>query len=195
MGRKTIEMIHEDVYGLVLAGGRSIRMGTDKGLLEYKGKPQREYLFELLSDVCERTFTSCRKEQNVPSAFNPIIDKFDYEGPINGIISAISSHSDKAWLIVAVDMPFVDVTSLQFLLGKRDKTKLATCYLHEPENFPEPLLTLWEPAAYPTLSEYARKGNISPRIFLESSPIKTIKPPDKKVLSNINYRKDMGPLL
>lgn len=188
-------MVHSDVYGLVLAGGRSIRMGTDKGLLEYKGKPQREYLFELLSSVCERAFTSCRKEQNVPSLFQPIIDKFDYEGPINGILSAIETHSDKAWLIVAVDMPFVDEASLQFLLTKRDKSKLATCFLHEPENFPEPLLTLWEPAAYPKLSEYASKGNISPRMFLESNVIKAVRPPDKKVLCNINYRQDMGPLL
>ena len=68
-------------------------------------------------------------------------------------------------------------------------------FLHEPENFPEPLLTLWEPAAYPLLVTYAAEGNISPRFFLESNAINIVKPPDKKVLSNINYPKDMGPLL
>ena len=188
-------MIHTDVYGLVLAGGRSVRMGTDKGLLDYKGKPQREYLFDLLSGICERVFTSCRKEQNIPSSLNPITDKFDYDGPINGILSGIQSHADKAWLIIAVDMPFVDLPALEFLLKNRQKNKLATCFLHEPENFPEPLLTLWEPSAYPLLVAYASSGNISPKLFLESNAINAVKPPEKKVLSNINYPKDRGPLL
>ena len=188
-------MIHPDVYGLVLAGGRSIRMGTDKGLMDYKGTPQREYLFQLLSNVCERVFTSCRKEQNVPLSLNPITDKFDYDGPINGILSGIHTHPDKAWLIIAVDMPFIDLPSLQCLMLNREKTKVATCFLHQPENFPEPLLTLWEPKAYPLLLAYASEGNISPRIFLETNPVKVINPPDKRVLSNINYPKDIGPLL
>jgi molybdopterin-guanine dinucleotide biosynthesis protein A len=188
-------MIHTDVYGLVLAGGRSVRMGTDKGLLDYKGKPQREYVFDLLSNVCERVFTSCRTDQNVPAFLHPIADKHEYFGPINGILSGIQEHPDKAWLIIAVDMPFVDLAALEFLLSNRDKSKLATCFLHEPENFPEPLLTLWEPAAYSKLYEYVSVGNISPRLFLESNQIKTVNPPDKKVLLNINYPKDMGPLL
>ena len=85
-------MIYTDVYGLILAGGKSVRMGTDKGLLDYKGKPQREYLFDLLSKLCEHVFTSCRKEQNVPSSLNPITDKFDYTGPINGILSGLQTN-------------------------------------------------------------------------------------------------------
>ena len=188
-------MIHTDVFGLVLAGGKSVRMGTDKGLMDYKGKPQREYLFELLSNVCERVFTSCRIEQNVPPSLNPIPDKFDYNSPINGILSGMQMHPDKAWLIVAVDMPFVDLAALQCLLKSRNKSMVATCFLHEPENFPEPLLTLWEPVAYPLLVAYTSEGNVSPRLFLESNPVKIVKPPDKKVLSNINYPKDRGPLL
>jgi molybdopterin-guanine dinucleotide biosynthesis protein A len=188
-------MVPKDVYGLVLAGGRSVRMGQDKGLLDYRGKPQREYVFDLLSNVCEQVFTSCRAEQKLPASLNPITDKFAYDGPINGILSGIQAHPDKAWLIVAVDMPFVDLPSLQYLLTNRDRSKMATCFLHLPENFPEPLLTLWEPAAYPALEAYAAAGNISPRIFLESSSVKYLTPPDKKILSNINYPKDIGPLL
>jgi molybdopterin-guanine dinucleotide biosynthesis protein A len=187
-------MVHKDVYGLVLAGGRSVRMGTDKGLLDYKGKPQREYLFDLLSNVCEQVFTSCRAEQNVPVFLHPIVDNFDYEGPINGILTGIQTHPEKAWLVIAVDMPFVDLGALEFLLANRDKSKLATCFLNEAENFPEPLLTVWEPTAYAQLKAYAAAGNISPRMFLESNPIKTVKPADKKVLLNINYPKDIGRL-
>ena len=71
-----------ETLGLVLAGGLSTRMGTDKGLINYHGTPQREYLFELLSKVCHRVFTSCRIGQDVPAALNPIVDAFDYPGQI-----------------------------------------------------------------------------------------------------------------
>ena len=131
-------MIHTDVYGLVLAGGRSVRMGSDKGLMDYKGKPQREYLFELLSKVCERVFTSCRSEQNVPLSLNPITDKFDYEGPINGILSGIQTHPDMAWLIVAVDMPFVDLPTIQCLLRSRENNTVATCFFTNLKIFRNP---------------------------------------------------------
>jgi molybdenum cofactor guanylyltransferase len=182
-------------YGLVLSGGQSTRMGADKSLLNYRGKPHREYLYELLSAFCSRVFTSCRKDQKIPPALNPITDFYNFPGPINGILSAFREYPDTSWLIVAVDMPFVDDGVLQHLLNHRDKNKLATCFLHLPENFPEPLLTLWESSAYPLLLSYAESGNISPRVFLETHAVHMITPPDQKVLLNINSPKDKEGLL
>lgn len=170
-------------------------MGTDKSLLEYKGKPQREYLFGLLSKFCSHVFTSCRKDQDVPPALNPIVDFYSFPGPINGILSAFHAHPNTSWLILAVDMPFVDEIVLALLLKHRDKSKVATCFLHSPDEFPEPLLTLWEPSAYPLLLDFAQSRNLSPRAFLEQSDIKTIQAPNEKILLNINYPEDKGPPL
>jgi molybdenum cofactor guanylyltransferase len=182
-------------FGLVLSGGKSTRMGTDKSLLNYRNKPQREYLYELLSAFCSRVFTSCRKDQEVPTTLNPITDYYNFPGPINGILSAFREYPDKSWLIVAVDMPFVDDVVLQQLLNHRDNSKVATCFLHLPENFPEPLLTLWEASAYPLLISYAESGNVSPRVFLETHQVKLIIPHDQKILLNINSPKDKEGLL
>ncbi len=188
-------MTSDKPNGLVLTGGQSRRMGKDKSLLVYQGKPQREYLFDLLSSVCSKVFTSCRTDQEVPPELNPIFDQFDFPGPINGILSAFQTSPDVSWLILAVDMPFIDDTALDFLGKNRDKNKVATCFLNMREKFPEPLLTLWEPSAYPLLLNFANSGNISPRAFLEQADIKAIPPPNEKILLNINYPKDMGPLL
>jgi molybdopterin-guanine dinucleotide biosynthesis protein A len=179
------------LYGLVLLGGKSTRMGIDKGLLVYHGKPQREYLFNLLEKYCERVFTSCRADQKIPEALHPVADAFEWQSPINGIVSAFSKHADNAWLVVAVDMPYVDEDVLELLIKNRDQKMVATCFYNLQEKLPEPLLTLWEPSAYPLLLKFVEKGKISPRDFLKSNSIKMIDPPDERTLMNVNSPGEM----
>ena len=162
-------------------------MGSDKGLLNYNGKPQREYLFDLLGGSCAKVFTSCRKDQGVPSHLNPLVDHFHMPGPLNGILSAFAFSPQSSWLIVAVDMPFVGASALQLLTFHRNKSKMATCFFNPETQQPEPLLTLWEASAYPALLEFSKKGNISPREFLKTHPVRIIQPPDEKTLVNYNY--------
>jgi molybdopterin-guanine dinucleotide biosynthesis protein A len=176
-----------DLYGLVLAGGKSKRMGTDKGLISFHGKPQREYLFELLSAFTEKVYTSCRVEQEVPTRFNPLFDRFAFDGPVNGILSAFAKAPNKPWLIVATDMPDVDEGVLQFLLDSRNPDKFATCFWNEMEKFPEPLLTIWETKAFSFLRAFVENGNNSPRSFLETHPVHLVTPHDQKWLLSVNY--------
>jgi molybdopterin-guanine dinucleotide biosynthesis protein A len=180
--------------GLVLSGGKSMRMGKDKSLIAYhEGKPQREYMFDLLSECCERVFTSCRREQQIPEHLNPLPDRYAFGGPLNGILSAFALQPDKAWLVVAVDMPNVTLGVLLNLLSQRDPNRLATCFVHPLEGAPEPLLTVWEPAAFPLLLENAEEGNISPRSFLRSSEVKQIAVTDPTLFENINYPHQLPP--
>lgn len=162
-------------------------MGSDKGLLVYNGKPQREYLFEILSACCSQVFTSCRKDQHLPDALNPLPDRVGIPGPMNGILTAFAHAPRSAWLIVAVDMPFIRLDVLQLLIASRDSRKLATCFYNPETEQPEPLLTLWEAGAYPALREFSEKGKVSPRDFLKTHPVKMLPPPDAKTLLNYNH--------
>lgn len=177
----------EDLYGLILIGGYSSRMGTDKSLLEYNGKPQREFLFDLLKNFCDHVFISCRKDQQIPSHLNPIVDSFNISGPLNGILSAFKHKSDTSWLVIAVDMPFVNKHALELLITNRDKKKMATCFYNAKEKQPEPLLTVWERNSYPSLLKFVDNGNVSPREFLKSHPVSMVNPPDEKTILNFNY--------
>jgi molybdopterin-guanine dinucleotide biosynthesis protein A len=184
------------INGLVLAGGHSMRMGTDKGLLIYNGKPQREFLFELLKEFCHQVYTSCRKDQQIPEMLNPLPDRFEIAGPMNGVLSAFSHRPDASWLTIAVDMPYVSRDNLQLLVNARDQKKIATCFYNPETQQPEPLLTLWESEAYPLLLEFTEKGNVSPREFLKTHHVNLIQPPDDKTLLNFNTPEDLpeGPL-
>jgi molybdopterin-guanine dinucleotide biosynthesis protein A len=176
--------------GLVLAGGRSTRMGTDKGLLVYNGTPQREHLFELLGEFCEQVYTSCRAEQAIPERLNPLPDKYDIAGPMNGVLTAFTQAPLSSWLIVAVDMPYVTKDTLRLLINSRDETKAATCFYNTERQHPEPLLALWEPLAYPLLMDFTRRGKVSPKEFLSTHPVRLIQAPDEKTLLNFNSPDD-----
>ena len=162
-------------------------MGRDKALLNYHGKPQREFLFTLLGKYCAKVFTSCRLDQQIPKHLNPLVDKFHFKGPLNGILSAFQDFPNNRWLIVAVDMPHINEATIEKLIRESDQTKLATCFLNLQENLPEPLLTLWEPGAYSLLMKFVKNGNISPREFLKANSILTLEVPDDKILLNVNY--------
>src|SRR6188768_1210160 len=108
------------VHGLILLGGKSSRMGFDKGCIDYHGKPQREYLFDLLLKFCPKVFTSCKAPGDIPPHLNPIADSFEIDSPLNGILSAFKSNHEVSWLTVAVDMPSIDERSIQFLMSHRN---------------------------------------------------------------------------
>ena len=177
-----------NLHGLVLAGGKSTRMGQDKSLLDFHGKPQRIYLYELLSQFCAQTFISCnaRQFQDIDPRYHPIPDQFDSSTPLNGILSAFARHNDKGWLVVACDMPFVDKDILHHLVSQRDQNKLATCFYNPEIQAPEPLLTIWEAQAYPLLLKFYREKSHSPKAFLTTHAVALLELPDQKYLTNVN---------
>lgn len=181
------------LYGLVLSGGKSTRMGTDKGLIKYHGVPQREHLYQLLSKVCERTFISLRAEQEAetPFGFATIADEDRFRGPFNGILSAHTKYPAVAWLVLACDLPLIDVSSLEELIKERNAGKMATAFANEEDPLPEPLCAIWEPHALQTAITYLEAGNgTCPRKFLINNDTKLVFPKNKNVILNANSEEE-----
>ena len=173
--------------GLVLAGGKSTRMESDKGLLNYNGIPQREYIFNLLAPHCDEVYLSCRDEEQAKSMPHECInDTFQGLGPYGGILSAFREDPNSAWLVVAVDLPYLDENTIQKLVSSRNVHKTATCFIDAKEEYPEPLITIWEPRAYPTLLKFLSKGFSCPRKVLLNSNTEILVDRDKKALTNVN---------
>ncbi len=182
------------IKGLVLAGGKSQRMGQDKGNLDYHGKPQKEHTADLLAKFCDEVYFS--KQVDDGSESLPVItDKFVGLGPYGGILSAFQSDPNAAWLVVATDMPLLDRNTLQQLVDNRDPSKLATCF-HNPETkFPEPLITIWEPRAYPRLLSFLSQGFSCPRKALINSDIHELHLDDPTLLRNANTPEEREDLM
>ncbi len=179
----------DKIYGLVLSGGKSMRMGTDKGLIAYHGIPQRDYLYQLLEKICDKTFMSIRKEQEaeISSTFNTIVDEDVFKGPFNGILSAHNKYPDVAWLVLACDLPLIDEKSLRELIEARKGSADATAFAQKENPLPEPLCAIWEPQALTGTVSYLEQGNGScPRKFLINSNTHLVFPENAQVLMNAN---------
>ena len=179
------------IRGLVFAGGRSTRMGRDKGAIVYHGKPQREYLADLLNDICEETFISTQNTNDFTSAYPLLADSFREMGPYGGLLTAFRMDPNSAWLTVACDIPLIDKRTLNRLIEERDPGKIATCFHNEETNFPEPLITLWEPRAYPQLLQFMALGYSCPRKVLINSDIHELTI-DQVLLTNANTPEELA---
>jgi molybdopterin-guanine dinucleotide biosynthesis protein A len=191
-------MVSDTLYGLVLTGGKSTRMGIDKGMIPYHGLPQREYLYRLMEPLCHATFMSIREEQacEFNGDYNLIIDQNKYQGPYNGILSAHQFDPRASWLVLACDLPLIDQKALEFLIGERNPNKMATTYATRHSGLPEPLCAIWEPEGLQRSLAYLGSGSgTSPRKFLINGNIKLLYPYNDEVLLNANYKKDYKKVL
>lgn len=181
------------LFGLVLAGGASTRMRTDKALLEYHGKPQVRWAFELASRFCAATFVSVRPDQREDSSragLPQIVDRQPGIGPIAGISAALQEHPKAAWLVLACDLPFLTESTLQHLIAHRDPQKVATAYRSAHDGLPEPLCAIWEPAAREGVLAHIAAGKQCPRKFLINLDTALLDLPERTALDNVNTREE-----
>ena len=173
------------LYGLVLAGGESRRMGRDKATIPHGEVTQAEHAYRLLDEHCDQTYLSCRRGQwdGEPAAvalgsLPAIFDKFSGVGPISGILSAVLEHPGAAWWVLPCDMPDLSPEMLGRLLAARDPFKTATAFRAAHDDRPEPLCTIYEPKARTRLLTLDRGMLRAPRRSLSYADVKLVEPGD-----------------
>ena len=198
---KLMLMTIPKMKGLVLTGGKSTRMGTDKSELVYHGKPQKLFVKELLEAQGFETFYSVRPfdsdqgDKRVSNLISSEVEKsqrkdfipdtFFNLGPFGGICSAFQGDPNSAWIVLATDLPFVNEDLVKLLLQKRNPSKVATAIKGKGKQFPEPLITIYEPKAYPVLLQYLAQGYSCPRKMLINSDVEIIEVEDH-LIRNVN---------
>jgi molybdopterin-guanine dinucleotide biosynthesis protein A len=183
-----MKVIKPKIFGLILAGGYSRRMGQDKSLLEFHGKPQIEYVHELLQRSCVEVFLSKRKDQRSYKDLNVINDReeFSGHGPLGGILSAMKEHPDASWIVVACDLPFITGETIQTLLAHRAPQKIATAFISTHDGLPEPLCAIWEGHAYDLILKSFNEGIHCPRKVLIKHDAQLLQQDNPHWLDNIN---------
>lgn len=178
--------------GLVLAGGRSTRMGMDKGKINLKGMESRKYFYNMLDSLCVETLISGRADQANELDGYPFLEDRMYDmGPFGALISAFMHNPNTAWLVVATDLYQMQTQAIKQLIKARNTTKIATAFNNKTTNFPDPLCTIWEPKSYAHILEFMRLGYSCPRKVLINSDVELVTPNDPDWLFNVNTKEDL----
>ena len=110
-------------HALILAGGRSRRMGRDKAMLSIDGRPLLHYQMALMRRLGA---SSVKVSGNYPD-YQGVPDQRADLGPLGGLYSAWPSPDEQNWLVLPVDMPRVGGDQLYPLLAQLT-TSPAACY-------------------------------------------------------------------
>lgn len=182
------------IYGLVLAGGESRRMGQDKATLQRDGKSQLAYVAELLGAHTERVFVSTRAgQQDEPerARFEQIVDSVDTGGPAAGVLSAIAAHPNVDWLVVACDLPNIDTETIEFLLDNRATARPFTAFESTHDGLPEPLCAIYHAGSGDIVQAFVDDGINCPRKMLIRSDTLLLQQPNPHSLDNVNTPDDL----
>jgi len=166
------------IAGILLAGGRSRRMGRDKALLPLPGSEHLtfvEHLSTMLTACCSEVVLVARDaEQAAEYAFadiHTIIDEAPDIGPLMGLYSGLQAITTSHALVIAVDMPFVQPAVVRLLLSQPLDDALLVPVVN---GFHQVLLAVYPRSILPTVAERLRAGRRDPRSLLEVARVRSI---------------------
>jgi molybdopterin-guanine dinucleotide biosynthesis protein A len=173
--------------GIILMGGKSSRMGmgVDKSQLYVNDKSFTELAHSKLKHYVDEVHYSINKNQENLGLKNTILDEYEGEGPLSGIISALRA-TEQSILVLGIDMPLITTQSIETLIKQRNWDLLTTTYYNDHSNKWEPMLSIWEIETLPCLEEYFTNGGRSIQQFLNQYGNQRVPILDGNEFTNVN---------
>lgn len=187
------------LHGLVLAGGRSARLGRDKAALLLDGCSLLARGVELLQPLVEDLRVAVRADQvdePLRRGFPLLVDVRSDIGPAAGVLAAHRFAPRAAWLVLACDMPRLTPAMLRQLIARRDPARGATAFRAAADGQPEPLCAIYEPATLGCLQARVEAGGPSGlrELLAVVNPV-LLDAPGADALVSINTPEDCGRML
>lgn len=181
--------------GIILAGGKSSRMGRDKALLRFGDQTLLEHLAFLLGSIFEETLIVVDEKDKLEGLAlgetKVYEDLVKARGPLGGIYTGLCYSKSKASCVLTCDMPWVDEVILQKLVNFWGEDDDVLC-LENPQGELEPF-----PGVYSRSSRYLmrlllERGEAAMHRFLEVAVVKPLVLKEEKirVLTNMNTIED-----
>lgn len=126
--------------GIVLAGGRSSRFGSNKAIYDFQGKTMLKHSVDLLRPFCEHILISGDKEEYYRYDYPCIPDKYGEIGPLGGIASCLDESDSEENIIVTCDMPLITSDLVAKLLVYHQPGKVTAFIDSHGRIYPFPLI-------------------------------------------------------
>ncbi len=184
---------------IILTGGKSQRMGQRKADLIYRQSGETEA--ERIAAICEEILPGsvhisvANPEQAKVKKFPNVPDRFSDLGAAGAICSAFMTDPNAAWLVIACDLPLLEKETISALIEARAPGRLATAFQLASQRFPEPLITIYEPKAYPRLLQFLAMGYACPRKVLINSDVEKRIVENEQPFTNANTKEERDSVL
>jgi molybdopterin-guanine dinucleotide biosynthesis protein A len=169
---------------IVLAGGRSSRMGSDKARLELAGVPLLAALLERLRPHFDELLISARRPDDYLDFGVPVVPDSEPDGgPLVGIVAALGAAQSDVCFICAVDNPALDVDLLGHLLRCSRRHPLV---VPRVAGRPEPLFAVYRRELREVAEALLATGERSPRALFAHRPPRWIDRGSSDPVPNVN---------
>ena len=166
--------------GLVLCGGNSSRMRTDKAFLQYHQTEQYKYIASLFTNLNIPFLISCNETQQekISNDYVALVDDDEYKnnGPISGLLTAFKNNPADSFILVGCDYPLIQQHHIDTLFSLIRYGFDAVCFVRQSNNsLHEPLITFYNNFFKEKLFQSFQSGNTSiKRVLDEVNTLKII---------------------
>ena len=155
----------ERLLGVVLCGGESKRMGSDKGLLQDNGKIWAEKISEKLKHQNIPVVISINRDQQavygkILNQEELVIDQLPMHGPLNGLLMVHQQFPSKDILLMACDLIDMNDIILKELITAYEQN-VGDYFAYEEDNFFQPLCAIYTSDALGSLLERLTSGSLA----------------------------------
>ena len=176
--------------GLVMCGGQSTRMGTDKGLIGINDTCWAGFMAAKLSALGLPVSISINSAQLQSysvyfKADDLVVDVFKIGGPLNGLLSVHFNQPESDWLLVACDMIDMQSQTIERLIASYQNNPGHDFYVYQNPQFAEPFCGIYTAAALLQVALNIEKENLSLQKLLKNG--KTFALPVTEPESFTNY--------
>ena len=146
------------IGAVILAGGKSLRMGTDKAELLIDNQIFLDKISSELSDFDELLVSVGSKHNHIGTKYQTVADKYPDCGPIGGLQSALSVCTSDALLAISCDVPLFKASLAQFVCSKMSEDYDAVIAL-SPEGFFHPLCAVYKKSVADIFEKFILSGD------------------------------------
>lgn len=185
---------HEAASVIVLAGGGSTRMGENKSLLLFQGKPLIQHVCAQVRPHFDELLISSDNARELAFLEAPVVsDEVPGQGPLRGIASALAISRHDLNFVVACDIPWVNSTLLRELLREAQGYD---CVLPVTDDgHYEPLFAVYRKSVLPHIRKALEAGELRIVPALRDCRIKTVRITMPEAIDNINTPEDYRRIL
>ena len=182
---------YPSIAALILAGGKSSRMGTDKALVPYEGVPilQRVYQVadECTQQVCILTPWKESYQNILPSDCNYLSETQPGKGPVNGLLEGLEQISADWILLLACDLPLLNVEIIQSWINKLPQIPTSTLALvPQRSDIWEPMCGFYRKEVKTELDHFLKRGKASFQQLLSGIEVEALNIDEKVDLMLFN---------